>query len=600
MKSMPIPHFLLPIGCALSIGTAALAAEPAENPQPGPEPPPFSRLGPPPGFDGPPPFGPGGFGGFGGQMRQETKIVSKFDTNGDKRLDAAERKAARDYLQTNRSNGGPGGFRFRGGPPGFRGPGRTVEPAKPGESVSPADVKLYPDAPLYDLDTLRTIFLEFAGQDWEEELEAFHGTDVDVPARVTADGKVYPDVGVHFRGMSSYGMVPEGRKRSLNLSFDFARKGQAIQGYRTLNLLNSHEDPSFLRTVLYSRIAREYIPAPKANFVRVVINGEDWGVYTSAQQFNKDFTQEAFGTTGGARWKVPGSPGGRGSLAFLGENPGPYKGIYEIKSKNDTKSWEHLIRLCKVLNQTPASELQATLEPLLDVDGVLRFLALENALINNDGYWVRTSDYDLYEDPKGRFHVIPSDFNETFARPGGPGFGGPPGMRGMRGFRGGMGGGVAGPELQDVPAGGGLGGAPAPSGVAPTPFRRQGNPRGPSAAGVRGLELDPLIAASDDSKPLISKLLAVPEWRARYVGYVREIAEKWLDWDKLGPIASKAHDLIAPEVARDTRKLDSTDAFQASLTQDAGEGFGARSIGLKNFADQRRAYLLDYLAKLPK
>ena len=46
---------------------------------------------------------------------------------------------------------------------------------------------------------------------------------------------------------------------------------------------------------------------------------------------------------------------------------------------------------------------------------------------------------------------------------------------------------------------------------------------------INGVELDPLLAANDVNKPLISKLLAVPALRARYLGYVRDIAEKWLD-----------------------------------------------------------------------
>ena len=40
---------------------------------------------------------------------------------------------------------------------------------------------------------------------------------------------------------------------------------------------------------------------------------------------------------------------------------------------------------------------------------------------------------------------------------------------------------------------------------------------------------------NDESKPLRSKLLAVPALRARYLSYVRDIAEKWLDWKTLGP-----------------------------------------------------------------
>ena len=79
--------------------------------------------------------------------------------------------------------------------------------------------------------------------------------------------------------------------------------------------------------MLYLQAAREYVPAPKANYVRVVINGESWGVYPNAQQFNKEFINEWFKTTDGARWKVPGSPGGRGGLEYLGDDPAAYKRI---------------------------------------------------------------------------------------------------------------------------------------------------------------------------------------------------------------------------------------------------------------------------------
>ena len=61
------------------------------------------------------------------------------------------------------------------------------------------------------------------------------------------DGVTYRDVGVHFRGMSSFMMVPEGSKRSLNLSIDYVHETQRLLGYRTLNLLNANGDPTFLR-----------------------------------------------------------------------------------------------------------------------------------------------------------------------------------------------------------------------------------------------------------------------------------------------------------------------------------------------------------------
>ena len=82
------------------------------------------------------------------------------------------------------------------------------------------------------------------------------------------------------------------------------------------------------------------------------------------------------------------------------------------------------------------------------------------------------------------------------------------------------------------------------------------------------------------SKALRSKLLAVPALRAKYLSHVRDIADKWLDWNTLGPLAQKHHDAIAADVKLDTRKLYSTEAFESGVAS------------LKKFADERRAYLL--------
>src|SRR5258706_2307914 len=211
-------------------------------------PPPGSNNRPPngpPEFDGPPPFRPGGpppGGGPGrrGIVQEELKLVKQFDKDGDNRLNAAERKAAREFLAREKAAGrGPRR-------PGPRGREETQETPPAGPRVSAADVKSFPDAALYDPSVLRTLFLEFDEADWEKELADFYHTDVDVPAKLTVDGKSFPDVGVHFRGASSFFTVGAGRKRSLNLSLDFAHEDQRLGGYRTLNLLNSHEDPTFL------------------------------------------------------------------------------------------------------------------------------------------------------------------------------------------------------------------------------------------------------------------------------------------------------------------------------------------------------------------
>ena len=168
----------------------------------------------------------------------------------------------------------------------------------------------------------------------------------------------------------------------------------------------------------------------------------------------------------------------------------------------------------KVLNTTPTDKLEAALTPILDIDGVLRFLAIDNALANYDGYWVRASDYNIYLDPAGKFHILPHDVNETF---GGAGPGG-----------------------------------------------------------------DPLVALNDPSKPLRSKLLAVPTLRAKYLQYMREIATKWLDWKTLEPLVTQYQALIAADVKTDTRKIDSL------------AGFESGAIAIRAFADRRRQQILNY------
>ena len=102
--------------------------------------------------------------------------------------------------------------------------------------------------------------------------------------------------------------------------------------------------------------------------------------------------------------------------------------------------------------------------------------------------------------------------------------------------------------------------------------------------GAAGVELDPLVGLNDTSKPLRSKLLAVPALRERYLGYVHDIARKWLDWQTLEPRVRQYQAVIADAVKADTRKLYSLEAFRDDV---AGS-----DRSLKSFVDRRRAFLL--------
>jgi len=498
--------------------------------------------------------GPGGIGGPGGV---DVDLVEKFDADKNGTLNKEERALARKEILRLQSNS-RGQGRRRGGPPGGRGGNRPA--GKQGPKVAPGDVQNFSGEGLFDPSVLRTVFLTFESDDWEQELQDFKPTDVEIPATMMVDGKEYPNVGVSFRGASSF--------------------------FRILNFLNGNGDASMMSSALYSHFANQNIPAPKVNFVKVVVNGRSWGIYANAQQFNKTFLQERFGSKKGARWKVSGNPRGDGGLRYLGEDVEQYKSRFEIKSKDKPEAWASLINLCKVLNQTPQDQLISKLEPLMDIDSVLWFLAYDVAFINSDGYWTRASDYSIYLNEAGKFHIIPHDMNESFHEMhGGGGPGGPGGRRGGRGGRqrGGFGGppqgGPGGPPQgrPDGPPEGGFGGPP------------QGPPGGTEQTNNgSGFELDPL-ANMTDRFPMRSKLLAIPELKEKYLSNLKTIASKDLSSEIFGPLVAEFKTVIEKEITKDTRKLMSNSDFKTA-TKDSS------TAGLNKFAAERAKFLLKYPA----
>ena len=476
--------------------------------------------GPDMGFGGPggmPPFG-GGRGGRRGPQPPE-KLVKQFDTDKDGKLTGAERQEALNM----RGGGSLSLMNEEGLREGVQNDVQTSLDAVPADSPS-----------LYNAQTLRTLYLRFHHEDWYDQMTAFYRTDIEVPAELIVDGEVYPDVGVHFRGTSSYFTVGS-EKKSFNIAVDYGKDGQRLYGYKTLNLLNGHVDASFLREVLYNQISRDYLPAMKTNLVKLVINGENWGVYINLQQYNKDFLTEWFNTKGGVRWKV--GPGRSGALNYVGDDPASYQETYQLKTSNAENPWESLISLTKMLDDsTPDAELVENLPSLLNIDQVLWQLAVSNVFMDDDGYIHKGGDYSIYQDVNGRFHLVPHDNNES--------------LRFGRSGRGGPGG---------------------------------GGPGGWSWGDLTNGLVSPVAHEDNATRPLIKRLLSNPQWRARYLAHVRTVADEWLDWAVLEPVIKEYQTLIDAEVQQDDKKLYGYEDFATDTPMD-----------LKRFVTQRREHLCNH------
>ncbi len=431
---------------------------------------------------------------------------------------------------------------------------------------------------LYDETVLRTFELRFEPADWWDQLTANYGTGENILADLTVEGVTYPEVGVRFRGNTSYTRTGDSEKKSFNIEMDFVDEDQTLMGYRTLNLNNAYLDPSFMREVLYFHEARNYVPTPKANHVHLIINGQNWGVYANVQQINADMMAEWFPSNDGDRWKVEtggaggGQPDGAGTnpgqrpprggvppsadttgtnpgqrpprggappsadttgtnpgqqppgggafggdraLTWQGDDPAVYESLYLLKAENTDDPWAHLIALCEVLNNTPADQLEEALEPIMDVDRWLWFLAVESVFGDDDSYLTKGSDYQLYYEPEsGRMHPLQYDGNE--------------------------------------------------------------------ALNARLSTRDPMDGEDDADRPVISQLLSVPALRQRYLAHVRTVLNRSLTWETLGPQVEQYERLIEAEVRADPHKFYTTADFEASPAE------------LESFVRERRDFLLSH------
>jgi len=277
----------------------------------------------------------------------------------------------------------------------------------------------------YRLDAIRELRLEFEQPDFWNQLTQNYKSKTDIPATLVWEGKRYPNVGVRFKGQTSYQRVTS-QKKSFNITMDFQDPDQDIEGYETLNLNNSYEDNSFIREVLYEHLTRPFCPSLKANYVRLFLQNEDWGLYPCVQALDGDYVKEWFLSNEGTRWRCErtappgqGQPGGFGAgtstLNYLGTDTALYKPHYTLKKTTLENPWEDLVRAVDALNNLPQERMEDGLDSILDIDRALWFLAKETLFGDDDSYVNKggMDYYAIYQKDAGRLIPLEYDANSV-------------------------------------------------------------------------------------------------------------------------------------------------------------------------------------------
>jgi len=277
----------------------------------------------------------------------------------------------------------------------------------------------------YDLNTIQEIRITFSQSNWDAVLDAAEASDAYTSATsITINGAMYNNVGVKYKGNSSYNANQV--KNPLHIELD-TYIDQNYLGYTDIKLSNVFVDPTFVRETLGYKILGNYMDVPKANYAKVYINNAYIGLYTNVESISKKFVDSRFGSKTNSFFDCS-PPGGAGpqttnlpNLAYLGTNSSSYTSAYDMKS--DT-GWEDLIALTSTLSSTTTANT-ANIEAILDVDRALWMLAFDNVFVNLDSYIGQfKQNYYLYKSDNGQFMPVVWDLNMCFGVFGMTGSGG--------------------------------------------------------------------------------------------------------------------------------------------------------------------------------
>ena len=392
---------------------------------------------------------------------------------------------------------------------------------------------------LYDLTTIQTIDITFAASNWDQLLDqAYPSGDYIMAQSVTINGVTMDSVGVKYKGNSTYQATQA--KNPFHIELD-TYKDHEYDGFTDIKLSNVAKDPSFIREVLSYQILRQYMDAPLSNYANVTVNGQLLGLYSNSESISKKFVAKHYGSKANARFKCS-PPAGAGpqsndlpDLVYRGADSAAYYAGYEMKSDD---GWNELIDLMDALDNNIAN-----IEDILDVDRVLWMLAFDNVLVNLDSYIGQfQQNYYLYRDDFGRFLPTVWDLNESL-------------------------------------------------GV----FSSTGTVRLGSTTDKA--QMSHLLHATDASWPLVRNLLAVPQYKRKYLAHVKTMLQENFASGTYEQTAMELRSLIDASVQADNNKFFTYANFQDNLTADIGGGGGGpggrnSTPGITPLMDARASYLL--------
>lgn len=354
------------------------------------------------------------------------------------------------------------------------------------------------ESELFNKNEIMTVDILMSDEDWEDMLanaasEEYYSCDVVV------NGVTYYNVGIRPKGNTSLTQIISDDmtdRYSFKLEFDHYDSTQTCMGLDKLVLNNMMSDATYRKEYLaYDIMNYLGVETSLYSYANVSRNGENWGLYFALEAMEESYAERVFGSSYGELYKPEslGMGGGGGSsqgsdLAYIDDEIDSYNVIFDAAVFDPSdKDKERVIEALKNLSTG------TDLEKYIDVDSMLRYIASNTFLINDDSYFgTMLHNYYLYEED-GKLTMLPWDYNLAFG-----------------GF-----------QSHDA-----------------------------SAVINRGI--DDVVSGGDlEDRPMIGKLLEVEEYKEQYYAYLDELISGYFESGYFTELMDMLDELISSYVAED-------------------------------------------------
>lgn len=406
--------------------------------------------------------------------------------------------------------------------------------------------------------------------DWQTMLDNAENEEY-ISADVTINDTTIRNVGIRPKGNSSLMSVARDEttdRFSFKIKFDEYVDGQTWLGLDKIVINNMFSDATYMKEYLsYDIMSSVGVNAPLYAFADIQVNSKTWGLYLAVEDLEDSYLDRAYNgegelykpeSTGGQAGNIQGNfgggqmppdfqygnfpqnstgtpgfsggsfagstppqgnfgggnfpQGGMGgfggmaqsgvSLQYTDDSISSYSAIFDsAQTDADEHDYQRVITALKNLSTG------TDLETYVDVDAVLKYFAAHTVVVNLDSYISTMGhNYYLYEND-GRITILPWDYNLAFG-----------------GFQSG------------------------------------------SAADVVNFPIDtPVSGVEMAARPLLNKLLEVPEYTEKYHAYLQQIIDEYFSGGKFEQKVAQLHELISSYVKNDPSAFYTYDDYLAAV-----------------------------------